>query len=607
MTENNLQSYELFNENSQTFFYNLKAKPVQRMLDFDYLSGRNIPSVAAIIHPGRSGFHKAFFGGREILIPLYGTIDEAVQKHPNVDSITNFASFRSSYAASKEALETQTIKVVTIVAEGIPERQMKELIAIAKQRSKTIIGAATVGAMVGGKFRVGHAGGMNENIIRAKLHRPGSVGLVSKSGGMMNEFFNIISRTTDGIYEGVAIGGDVFAGSTLLEHILRFEKNPNIKMIFCLGELGGRSEYEIAQAKKEGKITKPLIMWVSGTSAEIFPWQVQFGHAGAKANKADEGAAAKNNALREAGIIVPENFEHLEEVMHAQYQSLVERGVIVPEEKEAREIPARKKTSMISTISSDLGEEPTYNGVPMSELIESNASVGKVIGHLWFKKDLPNYFVKFIDMCLVICADHGPAVATAHNAIVAARAGKDIVSSLVSGLMTVGTRHGGAIDGGARYIKAACDSGKNAFDFVEEMKGKGIRIPGIGHRVKSVKNPDKRVELLKKFARAHFPSHMYLDYALEVEKVTLQKADNLILNVDGCIAALFLDAMHAGVSSGLFSEQEISEIVAVGYMNGLFALSRSIGMIGHVLDQKRMNEPLYRHDTSDILYLDGEN
>lgn len=132
------------------------------------------------------------------------------------------------------------------------------------------------------------------------------------------------------------------------------------------------------------------------------------------------------------------------------------------------------------------------------------------------------------------------------------------------------------------------------------MKSKGVLIPGIGHRVKSVKNPDKRVELLKEFARSNFRSTTYLDYALAVEKITLQKAENLILNVDGCLAALFLDVLAA---SNSFTEGEIKEIVEVGYMNGLFALARSIGLIGHVLDQKRLKEPLYRHPTDDVLYL----
>ena len=205
-----MKEYELFTKNSQAFFYNLKPKPIQRMLDFDYLSGRFLPSIAAVIHPGRKGFYKAFFGNSEILIPVYPSVEEATQKHSSADVLINFASFRSAYDSTKKALEENSIKKIIIVAEGIPEREMKELIATSKEKNITIIGPATVGALVAGKFRIGHAGGEMGNIIRAKLYRPGSVGLVSKSGGMVNEFFNIISRTTDGIYEGVSIGGDAY-------------------------------------------------------------------------------------------------------------------------------------------------------------------------------------------------------------------------------------------------------------------------------------------------------------------------------------------------------------------------------------------------------------
>src|SRR3989338_9362767 len=255
------------------------------MLDFDFLSRRQIPSIAAVIHPGRKGFHKAFFGGKEIIIPIYNSIPEAIERHPQADIFINFASFRSAYESSKEALQLPSINTIIIVAEGIPERQTKELIALAKKENKIIIGPSTVGGIAAGKFRIGYAGGMNENIIKAKLYRPGSVGLVSKSAGIMNEMFNILARTTDGIYEGISIGGDKFPGSTLLDHIIRYEDNPEIKIIVAISELGGKEEYEIVKAKQEGKITKPMIMLVSGTCATIFPWEVQFGHAGAKAGK----------------------------------------------------------------------------------------------------------------------------------------------------------------------------------------------------------------------------------------------------------------------------------------------------------------------------------
>lgn len=129
-------------------------------------------------------------------------------------------------------------------------------------------------------------------------------------------------------------------------------------------------------------------------------------------------------------------------------------------------------------------------------------------------------------MCIMMCADHGPCVSGAHNSIVTARAGKDLVSSLVSGefvypcqlllciellllscfykksilqtltlhvpdynnllfapgLLTIGPRFGGAIDDAARYFKDAHDRNLTPYEFVESMKKKGIRVPGIGHR-----------------------------------------------------------------------------------------------------------------------------
>ncbi len=597
-----------FTKETTAIFYNLKALPIQQMLDFDFLCQRT-PSVAAIIHPSRKGFHKAFFGQKEILIPIYDTIDEAIEKNKEAEVLINFASHRSAYVSSKEALRYDSVKCLVIVAEGIPEGENKQLIALAKEKNKLIIGPSTVGGIAAGLFRIaGYAGGKMENVIRAKLYRPGSVGLVSKSGGMMNELFNIIARTTDGVKEGIAIGGDLFPGSTLLDHLLRFDSDPEINLLVALGELGGTQEYDIIRAKQEGQLTKPLIMFVPGTCADIFPWEVQFGHAGAKAGKEEESAAAKNKALKEAGIIVPGSFEKLEETIKETFDSLQlpktqefsPRNVPLDYQEAIKEGIIRKPTNITSTISSDLGEEPTYGTVPISKIVEENYSIGDLLALLWFKKKLPAYFIKFLEKCILITADHGPAVSGAHNAIVAARAGKDVISSLCGGLLTIGPRFGGAIDDACRYFKEAIAKDKTPENFVEEMKQKGMLIPGIGHRVKSIRNPDLRVEMLKEFARKDFPSARHLDYAIKVEKITSRKAENLILNVDGCMAALFLDALE---SSQAFSEEEIREIIEIGYMNGLFALSRSIGIIGHILDQKRLKEGLYRHPTEDILYL----
>lgn len=125
------------------------------------------------------------------------------------------------------------IHTIAIIAEGIPEAFTRKIIKAADERGVTIIGPATVsrvsllaiaadvcsrtqtpcacfqvGGIKPGCFKIGNTGGMLDNILASKLYRPGSVAYVSRSGGMSNELNNIISRTTDGVFEGVAIGGD---------------------------------------------------------------------------------------------------------------------------------------------------------------------------------------------------------------------------------------------------------------------------------------------------------------------------------------------------------------------------------------------------------------
>jgi len=602
---------QLFSRTTQALFYNYKQLPIQRMLDFDFLCGREIPSVAGIVNPGSEGFQKLFFGQEEIAIPVHSAIEAACKAHPTADVFINFASFRSAYASSMTALKQPTIRVVAIIAEGVPEGDTKQLIAYARANHKVIIGPATVGGIQAGAFKIGDTAGTIDNIIQCKLYRPGSVGFVSKSGGMSNELYNTIARVTDGIYEGIAIGGDVFPGSTLSDHVLRFNNIPQVKMMVVLGELGGTDEYSLVEALKQGKVQKPVVAWVSGTCARLFKSEVQFGHAGAKSGGELESAQGKNQALREAGAVVPTSYEGFETAIHQTFQKLVEEGKISPTpDVKPPAIPedlniaiksgkVRAPTHIISTICDDRGEEPSYAGVPMSTIVEQGFGLGDVISLLWFKRSLPRYCTKFIEICIMLCADHGPCVSGAHNTIVTARAGKDLVSSLVSGLLTIGPRFGGAIDDAARYFKDAHDKGLSPYEFVEGMKKKGIRVAGIGHRIKRGDNRDKRVELLQEYARTHFPAVKYMDYAVQVETYTLSKANNLVLNVDGAIGSLFLDLL---VVSGMFSQQEIDEIVEIGYLNGLFVLARSIGLIGHTFDQKRLKQPLYRHPWEDVLY-----
>jgi succinyl-CoA synthetase alpha subunit len=605
------KDYIIMDKNTKAIVFGYQQRAIQRMLDFDYICRREEPSVSVIVNPTRDGMHKCFWGTKETLIPMVRTLSEATKMHPEADFMVNFASFRSAYETSKEALETKSIRSVAIIAEGVPERRTKELIKIAKEKNKWIIGPATVGGIAAGGFRIGNTAGMLDNIVASKLHRAGSVAYVSKSGGLSNELNNIIAMNTDGVYEGVAIGGDRYPGSTFIDHIMRYEANPDIKMIVLLGEVGGVDEYVVVDAMKKGKIKKPMVAWCIGTCSKVFPAEVQFGHAGARAGADRETADVKNKALKEAGAYVPNSFDDFDEQIKKVYTKLVKTGKHKPiPDVEPPTIPLdyavalkqgmiRKPAQFISTISDDRGEELQYCGVKISKIFEEKWGLGGVIGLLWFKKNLPPWAREFIERVVLLTADHGPAVSGAHNSIVASRAGKDLISSLVSGLLTIGPRFGGAVQGSADHFTKYLYAGEKPSFMVKDMKSKNVNIQGIGHRIKSVTNPDVRVTIMVDFAKKNFPVTETLDYALSVEKLTTSKRNNLILNVDGCIGVLCCDMLR-GIG---YTQEEVREFVQLGILNAFFVLGRSIGFMGHIMDQKRLKSRLYRHPWDDIQYM----
>merc|ERR1712048_125569 len=476
------------NEDTECFVFNLQTAAVQRMLDFDTMCKRKKPSVAAMIYAfGGTANVKAYWGTEEIMIPVYTSIKEALKKHPQVSVLVNFASFRSVYESTMEALDChEKIKTVAIIAEGVPEQQTRKLIHKAQEVGVGIIGPATVGGITPGKFRIGNTGGAIENITMSKLYRKGSVCYVSKSGGMSNELNNIIARSSDGVCDGVAIGGDRYPGSRFIDHFLKYEANPDCKIIVMLGEVGGLDEYDVMDAVKKREITKPVVAWCVGTCASAFNYDVQFGHAGAQARGDMEKARAKNAAMKEAGIIVPPSFNQLGDEIQKIFTDLVQKGELVIEAEPEVPVTAkdftalmkagmvRKPANFVCSISEDRGEECTYAGMPISTVVKEGLGTGGALSLLWFRRKLPDYCLRFLEMCLVICADHGPAVSGAHNTVVAARAGKDLISSLCSGLLTIGPRFGGALDDAAKMFTKAADTGVPPKQFVNDCKKNNI-------------------------------------------------------------------------------------------------------------------------------------
>ncbi|KAF7344227.1 ATP-citrate synthase [Mycena venus] len=314
-------------------------------------------------------------------------------------------------------------------------------------------------------------------------------------------------------------------------------------------------------------------------------------------NSRSQRRSARYLALRPSGVIeaifvVPETFKELSFVLKETYEGLFKKDVVVPmAEMVLPELGLiRKPTAFISTISDKHDQELLYAGMCISDIFKEDIGLSGVVSLLWFKRRLPTWATKLIEMILTLTANHGPAVSGTMNTIVVSHAGKDLISSLASGLLTIRSQFSGALDKAASMFLQARDTGLTPCDFVDNSHKANKLAIGIGHKIKSVNNPDLRMELVKEYVRKNSPSHSLLDYALAIEKVTAAKKDTLILNVDGCIAVCFVDLLR---DSGAFMADKAGEYIKISMLNSLFVLGHSIVFIGHHLDQKRLWAPLY--------------
>jgi ATP citrate (pro-S)-lyase len=571
----------------------------QRIIDFDIISNRNEPSIGYVIDPNLVNKKLLQLYWKDnviIMIPIYKEI-------PNdnlfVKGIVNYASFRSAYSSSVSCLKNVNIDWIAIIAEGMPELFAKKLSR--EFSNKLILGPSTIGGIIAGNLRIGNTGGTIENIISSNLHSStGSVGIITKSGGLLNELCNIVNKYSGGVHTALSIGGDRFPCTNFIDIAMMYNNNPQIKLIVILGEVGGIQEIKVAQAFKNKLFDKPILALCLGSSAEYFKdTNIQFGHAGAFINNDFEKASFKNEYMHRCGIIVPTDFDNISnELLKINLE--IDRN-IKNNTNNIEILKNRKKYDIISSICDERGEELKYNNTKISEL---EPNIGTAISNLWFKKNLPIYMQKYFEFIIFITADHGPCVSGAQNTIITTRAGKDLVSSLCSGLLTIGPKFGGAVNQAGIDFYYGWKNKYTAFDFVEYMKNKGQIISGIGHKIKSKDNPDSRVIMLNNFIKDNFPKEITLNitnFAKQVEEITLKKRNNLILNVDGFIAVSILDGLLHH-----FSIEYVEKLLELDILNAFFILGRTIGFIGHHIDQKMLGTDLYRMPQERVGYIKNE-
>jgi ATP-citrate lyase alpha-subunit len=565
----------------------------KKMAEFCQLNKLPLNVLAFVFPPDTGKTYEIPYGSELISVPVYRTLGEAVKNHSGINTSLIYVGPDRAYNAAMEALKEPGIQLISMITEGVPEKDAKLLTKEAKKLGKVFNGPSAIGIISAGECRLGVIGGAYDNLILSKLYNSGSFGVLTKSGGLSNEIIWIVSQFADGITTAVGIGGDAYPGSDFVTYLEMFEKDPKTKVVIIVGEMGGDLEEKAAEWFGAKKRRIQLMAVISGFCQETLPKGMKFGHAGAKEGLHGEGSARhKAELLRKSGAIVPATFGALGPAIKQVYEELLSRGEVKPALTiDVQTLPKLPKTVqqalkdgevMVeplfkSTISDDRGDEPLYDGYAASELINKGYQIPHVIGLLWNKKLITKNEAEIIKRIIMLSADHGPCVSGAMGTIVAACAGIPMAQSVAAGMLMIGPRFGGAVTDAGKWFKYSVEKKLSVDDFLTYMKTNVGPVPGIGHRVKSLRNPDKRVKELVGYVKSLSISTPCLDFALEVEKVTTVKKDTLILNVDGAMAAILVDLGFP-----------------VDSLNGFFILSRTIGMIGHWVDQKRQGSRLIR-------------
>lgn len=570
---------------------------VQSILDFDYLADKQKPSLIAIVGV-RQKHLRYFWGTNEVLIPGFLTLDDlsATTKN-NVDLFAVAQSGRRAVSSSIEALR-HLPEVIggMIFAESVPERHAIQLRKVSEESGKFVLGPASVGFTVSGLFKLGAIGGtLPEQISNAGISTAGSTAVISTSGGMINELIFMLTKHGGSVSFAAAVGGERFPLTKPVELIDQALKDVATTSILFFGELGGTDEYDIARLLEISKIKKPVIAYVAGVIAEKFESAPQFGHAKAMAQSKSETASAKKAALRKAGVIVADTFADFESAVGALPKTTHSNR---NGNERLKHMQERSTSLFINRVSTDQGGDVKILGEPLLEFIANKSFTEIALGMFLGKVPKSRKLTEFFDLSLRLLVDHGPQVSGAVNTMITARAGKDLTASLATGILTIGQRFGGAINQAAENWFSAVSSHESADSFVERTAKSNRYISGIGHKKYRLDNPDPRVKaLLEKFDAGG----EHIRFAIEVSKITTSKKAQLILNVDGAVAAILLDLLK---DEEHLSDNEIKTIIDGEFCNAIFVLARSVGFIAHYLEQKRLDEGLFRLPDEHISSLD---
>ena len=241
--------------------------------------------VAAGVAPGK--------GGQTVNgIPVYNTVAEAVQAHPEINATMILVPKQFVLSAAMDAVACG-IALIVLITEFVPVKDALQIVTAAKEKGLQVIGPNTIGVISPGRSKVG--------VMPDYIYSRGHIAIISRSGTLTHETASNLTFRGYGQSTCVGVGGDPIIGATHAEVLELLADDDDTLMIVIIGEIGGVGEEMAAEKIKELKIKKPIAAFIAGASA---PDGKKMGHAGAIVTGNMGTAKSKIEALSAAGVKV---------------------------------------------------------------------------------------------------------------------------------------------------------------------------------------------------------------------------------------------------------------------------------------------------------------